>query len=252
MTRVVKICGLKTIEAAEHAIEAGADLLGVILVPNRARTADHDIVREISLLTQAKRTQNQSPFPSISAIRAELAKQQHTSPKSYSVSLAKLLVENGPFLVGVFRNQDLQSVLHIAKLVGLDFIQLHGSEDKIQFTDAADKLGLGTISRYVVPQDIHVAEDNATEFSMNKYVALQLLDSEAGGEGKVIDWDIVDNEMGFGQFILAGGLTPHNLENAAKVHNILGFDVSGGVEDASGNKDNAVITSFIDIGKSSI
>ena len=35
--KVVKICGIKTVEAASVAIDNGANLLGCILVPNRAR-----------------------------------------------------------------------------------------------------------------------------------------------------------------------------------------------------------------------
>ncbi|GCE99642.1 bifunctional tryptophan synthase trp1 [Zygosaccharomyces mellis] len=86
---VVKICGLQTVEAAQVAIESGADFVGVICVPNRKRTVDAEVAKSISKLCSGKSVK----------------------------------------LVGVFRNQAKEDVAKIARDYRLDVVQLHGDED---------------------------------------------------------------------------------------------------------------------------
>ena len=50
--KVVKICGIKTVEAASVAIDNGANLLGCILVPNRARTIDLEVAKQIARMVK--------------------------------------------------------------------------------------------------------------------------------------------------------------------------------------------------------
>lgn len=88
MTRV-KICGLREIEHARAAVEAGADLLGFIFYPPVRRYVDPLAVREI-----------------VRALQAGSAE-----------------------LVGVFVNEDAARIREVADLVGLDLIQLSGDED---------------------------------------------------------------------------------------------------------------------------
>jgi len=87
----VKICGVKTLEAAKKAAENGADFVGIIMVPNRQRSIDPDAAKQISAYLRG-------------------------------------LPEPRPKLVGVFRNQELDHVIAMQKEIPLDFVQLHGSE----------------------------------------------------------------------------------------------------------------------------
>ncbi|ANB14425.1 phosphoribosylanthranilate isomerase TRP1 [Sugiyamaella lignohabitans] len=45
---LVKVCGIKTVEAAIKALESGADMIGMILVPGRSRTVDFQDAKKIS------------------------------------------------------------------------------------------------------------------------------------------------------------------------------------------------------------
>ena len=247
---LVKICGLKSLVAAEKAVYSGADLLGAILVPNRARTIDYQVAKEISRLARESRKQRNRRFQTLQAIHEHIAQLKPTTVSEYYGTLSALVVENGPFFVGVFRNQPIDQVFEIADELELDFIQLHGSENKLDFISRNNESKYGIIGRYVVPKDVEEMESHLSDFMNHKLVVLALLDSEAGGEGKTIDWDLVSDRLHFGKFILAGGLNPDNLRAAGKVRNIMGFDVSGGVEDESGSKDLAKIQAFVDIGKS--
>ena len=66
---------------------------------------------------------------------------------------------------------------------------------------------------------------------------------------KVIDWEYISDNLYFTRAILAGGLTPENIRDTKDINNILGFDVSGGVE-TDGEKDFSKIVRFIAGGKS--
>lgn len=219
--KIVKICGLKTVDAAKVAIDNGANLLGCILVPNRARTIDHEVAKEISKLVKRER----KPF-----------KPTGNTPTEHFEQVSQWIIENGPFLVGVFRNQPREVVFRIARELDLDFIQLHGLEDKVLFIN--DEFGV--IPRYVVPDEIDLLQEQSN--ALMQCVSLPLLDSEAGGEGKLIDWSYIESLPT--KAILAGGLTPDNIP---VFDNILGYDVSGGVE-TNGIKDSTKIINFINRG----
>ncbi|RLV91263.1 hypothetical protein JA1_003985 [Spathaspora sp. JA1] len=248
MPRLVKICGLKTLDAATTAIENGANLLGCILVPNRKRTIPFEIAKQIS--SQVKQARIGRKFPTISDIQTYLKAQHYSSPREYFELVSEVIIDNGPFLVGVFQNQPIEEVISIANELQLDFIQLHGRENNVEFFTSEEIIGkFGLIVRYVMPDQWDDLMEQGEYLTNERIFAIPLLDSEAGGEGKVIDWDYVSENLGFTNVILAGGLTPDNLQATASINNVVGYDVSGGVEDNQGNKDLEKIKSFITIAK---
>lgn len=123
--KLVKVCGLQSVEAAQCAVEAGADLIGIICVPNRGRTVTPEVAREISALV-------------------------HDSKRN----------PNGTRLVGVFRNQSLDDVYTIARDYNVDIVQLHGDES---WKDYSDKLNLPIIKRAVFPRDCELVKQLASE-----------------------------------------------------------------------------------------
>lgn len=234
MEPVVKICGLKTVEAAECAIENGADLLGVIMVPNRARTVDDEVLKLISKMVKTKqKISSRQLLQQIRVLESEGAE--------YFETVKSLILENGPYLVGVFRNQPLETIKEKVEQLQLDFVQLHGSEN---FEEYIKELDVPVITRYVL--DSPKLHDSNL---VNRHV-LSLLDSELGGEGKLISWDDA-SEFGQrhgGRYLLAGGLTPENVLEAVRLEGCVGVDVAGGVE-TDGAKDLVKIKKFIENAK---
>lgn len=247
---IIKICGLKETNAAAKAIEDGADLLGMIMVPGRKRTVSLEVASDIAQKARAKREESNRTLMSAKDILRCLQLATYKDHNEYFEKAAQLISENGPFSVGVFRNQDISQVFQLASDCSVDFIQLHGNEKVEEYLDKNSNQRFGIIKRYVIPD--HTAEMNEffpsiTKRAQNTFV-LPLLDSEAGGEGKVIDWTLIDQQNG--KFLLAGGLNPENLQDTREyLGNVIGLDVSGGVEKEDGTKDLEKIEKFVTRGK---
>lgn len=206
---VIKICGIQSVEAAAKAVEEGANLVGVICVPNRKRTVDAHVAKQISQLVRASRA-------------------------------AKSDTNAGPYLVGVFRNQSVEEVVRIVQEYGIDIVQLHGSEEWQSYQSRLP--GLPLIKRFLFPKDCNEV------LGLGNGDCMPLFDSEAGGTGEKLDWQSI-SEWSVGsaekpEFILAGGLTPCNVGEAVKLAGVIGVDVSGGVE-TQGSKDLTKIGLFV-------
>lgn len=73
-----------------------------------------------------------------------------------------------------------------------------------------------------------------------------LLDSPKPGSGQRWDLSALAANAPDGQWLLAGGLAPHNVVEAAQAVKPWGVDVSSGIETAPGHKDPELISSFIE------
>lgn len=147
-----------------------------------------------------------------------------------------------PFVttVGVFVDEDLDTISGIVDLVGLDAVQLHGSETP-EFCDSA--------TRPVIKAFRVRGEEVLKELS-HYHVSACLLDAYRegvpGGTGEVFNWEIARRAAAQGRVILAGGLTPENVGEAVQRVRPYGVDVSSGVERSAGKKDMDKVKRFIE------
>ena len=151
------------------------------------------------------------------------------------VSRLKQFVPSRTKTVGVFVDEPEDYVIACAKQADLDMIQLHGCEDDAYIADIKEKTGLPVIKmiKPVSIDDIITARQSMAD--------LILLDSGAGGTGRVFDWSLAEN-LGR-DYILAGGLTPVNVGDAVKRLKPFAVDVSSGVE-TEGIKDFSKMKAF--------
>lgn len=151
------------------------------------------------------------------------------------VARMKEFVPSSAKTVGVFVDETLDFVISTAKTAKLDMIQLHGSESETYIAEIKEKTGLPVIKmiKPVSENDIITARQSIAD--------LILLDSGAGGTGKVFDWSLAEN-LGR-NYILAGGLTPVNVGEAVKRLKPFAVDVSSGVE-KEGIKDFSKMKAF--------
>jgi len=147
----------------------------------------------------------------------------------------KQFVPSNAKTVGVFVDEPEEYVIACSKEADLDMIQLHGSEDDAYIMSIKEKTGLPVIKmvKPVSEGDIITARQSKAD--------LILLDSGAGGTGKVFDWSLAENLSR--DYILAGGLTPANAGEAVKRLKPFAVDVSSGVE-TEGIKDFSKMKAF--------
>ena len=134
--------------------------------------------------------------------------------------------------VGVFVNENFQTVAELLNAGIIDAAQLHGNED-----DAYIK-NLRGLTKKIIIQAFQSNNIATAEKSLADFI---LIDSGAGG-GKVFDWTLIKNLRR--EYFLAGGLNPHNVGDAIKILSPFAVDVSSGIE-TDGKKDFDKMTSFI-------
>ena len=229
--RAVKICGTRTPEAAKVAIEAGADMIGIILVPGRKRYVPEEVALEIS------KTVKGTPR----AVQDDSYSLQDASPNAteYFAHSARLLNPRRALVVGVFLDASLSHIIEQVQKLDLDIVQLHGSEP----IEWARLIPVPVIRRFA-PNEIGL--------STRGYHTLPLLDAGVGGSGKQINMSAVkkDCERDPGlRFILAGGLDPGNVAGIlealrVEADRVVAVDVSSGVE-SDGKQDHEKIRAFV-------
>jgi phosphoribosylanthranilate isomerase len=192
---LVKICGIRTKEAAEAAVQAGADFIGFVFADSKRNiSAERAAIIAQGLPTQVKK-------------------------------------------VGVFVDEQPERMIEIAKLVGLDYLQLHGDES----ADIASQLPFNIIK--AIP---------AEPFYLNKirgypcdYYLIDSPSENRGGSGKTFNWELMEKyDLDRKKLLLAGGLTEGNVQKAIEIVHPIGVDVSSGVE-TNGEKDVVKIKRFI-------
>lgn len=129
-------------------------------------------------------------------------------------------------LVGVFMNQELEEVIEIVDQVGLDIIQLHGSESNEYIGKLKSRFD-GEIWK-AIP-----GSKECIMFFNDIQADLILIDStKGGGSGKTADWELIRRfQDDFNKpYILAGGLHAGNIKDALEILSPAGIDISSGIE----------------------
>ncbi len=145
--------------------------------------------------------------------------------------------------VGVFVNEDPQTIKRIMETAALDVVQLHGDEDP-EFCSLFDKPVIKAF-RVAGKEDMAGAE----RFK----VWATLIDGKGpgyGGTGVKSDWGLAAEAAGsHPRTFLAGGLTPENVAEAIMAVRPWGVDAASGVESEPGKKDPDKIFRFVKAAK---
>jgi phosphoribosylanthranilate isomerase len=161
------------------------------------------------------------------------------SPRAVSVEQASRIVEGLPpfvTVVGLFVNAERSEIAATLAQTRIDLLQFHGSESP----EACESYGRPYIKAIRMREGIDLT---ALKRQYPGAAAL-LLDAYTkgvpGGTGTRFDWDRIPRGLN-GSIILAGGLSPENIESAVRQVRPFAVDVSGGVESQKGIKDPAKI-----------
>lgn len=170
------------------------------------------------------------------------------SPRHVTVQQAKQLAKHIPAyvsIVGLFVNATSDEIAQVLAEVPLDILQFHGDETAAQCQYIAKKHQRRWYKAIQVKPDLDVIAEIKQYHQAG--ASAMLLDAWhpelKGGTGHCFDWEKfpkLDIPL-----ILAGGLTPENIEDAIKTTGAYAVDVSGGVEFAKGIKDQQLIQQFM-------
>ncbi len=150
-------------------------------------------------------------------------------------------VPAGVAAVGVFRHETAADAVAVAREAGLEWVQLHGErtpEDVRAVHDAGLQI-IRAITMEAAPEEFaDWGED------------LLLIDAAVPGSGEAWDYGSV-RALGLEgrRWLLAGGLDPVNVAQAAAAAGAWGVDVSSGVEQSRGVKDLSKIRVFVTAAK---
>jgi len=203
----VKICGLRTAEHINAAIDAGADMLGFIFHEPSHRFIEPQQIRSV---LDASASFMQPPTGQCK-----------------------------PDLVGVFVNKEVDYINDVVEQVGLQYVQLHGTETP-EFCQQ--------IKRPVIKAlQVHNTADLQQIKSYQSVAWRLLLDTPTpdwGGSGQTYDWELARLASQTHRILLAGGLTVENVAAAIRQVHPWGVDVSSGIE-TDRQKDSEKIRAFI-------
>ncbi len=204
----VKICGIRDPEVLETAIGGGAAAIGFVFAPG--------------------------------------------SPREISPGEAARLAPHAPpavLRVGLFVDADDEVIGRAAAAARLDALQLHGRETPERAAEIRRRFGLEVWKALPVSEP----EDVSAAFAFEGAADRLLFDSRPpagarlpGGNALAFDWSLLDAPLPGLPWLLSGGLTAGNLEEAARISGARAVDVSSGVERSRGVKDPALVRAFLE------
>lgn len=156
------------------------------------------------------------------------------SPRAVTPQQAATIMASAPLAyVGVFVDEDPNTVASVVRELRLSGVQLHGAETP----DYVRQL------RELVPENTaiwkaHGIADQVPDIGqwpVDRHVLDCRVGQRSGGTGQTFDWSLLAN-VDRQNVMLAGGLNPDNAAEAAAL-GCAGLDFNSGVESAPGKKD---------------
>ena len=149
--------------------------------------------------------------------------------------------------VGVFVNEDAETIKRIAEDYALDYIQLHGSESP----DYIHALRVdGGFAAVIKAFNIATTGDLEATKPYEDIADYFLFDTKAqlpGGSGQQFDWSVLADYHGETPFLLSGGIGPDDAERVKAFNHpkCAGFDLNSKFEVVPALKDVNILKEFI-------
>ena len=145
--------------------------------------------------------------------------------------------------VGVFVDEDIETVRRIADDYALEFIQLHGHE-------SADYCAQLKELKLIKAISVSGQDDIATYKTYEGLVDYFLFDTKCpsvGGSGRQFDWTVLSAYDGNTPFLLSGGIGPDDAERLRSSHRekCVGIDLNSRFEIGPGLKDINKLKDFL-------
>lgn len=164
------------------------------------------------------------------------------SPRAVTIAQAKEIVANLPpfvSIVALFVDAEPEEVQACINALPIDVLQFHGDETAAY----CEQFGMHYLKAIRMREDVDL-EALTKEYSTASALLLDSFQAGIpGGTGQVFDWALIEKINK--PIILAGGLDSNNVAMAIKQVQPYAVDVSGGVEQSKGIKDEQKISTFM-------
>lgn len=148
--------------------------------------------------------------------------------------------------VGVFVNQDLDLIKKNVKKFGLDFVQLHGNENK-EFCSEVNSF-CKVIKVFHLSENFNF-EKLAPFEKLCKYYLFDTKSEKYGGSGQKFNWSILKNYNSSKGFFISGGIDISDVNRIIELKKmklpIFGIDVNSKFEIRPGLKNKTKIEKLI-------
>jgi phosphoribosylanthranilate isomerase len=207
MSLLVKICGLRSEDTVDVALEAGADLVGFVFFPPSPRHLGYEAARALGRRVAGR------------------AGKVALTVDADDATLAAIVEALDPDMLQLHGKEPPARVTAVKARFGRPVMKAIPVEARDDL--AAVKAYTGVADRLLFDAR---APHEATR---------------PGGLGKPFDWRLLENLDPGVPFMLSGGLDAGNVAEALRVTRAPGVDVSSGVERTPGEKDPDKIRAFI-------
>jgi phosphoribosylanthranilate isomerase len=207
MPLTVKICGLRTPEPLEVALESGADLVGFVFFPPSPRNVGFQQAEALGARVKGR------------------AGKVALSVDASDEMLARIVEALKPDMLQLHGRETPDRVVQVRTRFGLPVIKA---------LPIARRSDLSPIREYANVADRLLFDARAPQEA-----------TRPGGLGKTFDWTLLKGIDPKIDFMLSGGLDADNVAQALAVIQAPGVDVSSGVERRPGEKDLHKIRDFI-------
>lgn len=183
MTIKVKICGLRDRKSVAAAVECGADYLGVVFFPPSPRNIGPEDAADI-----------------LAGVPDDIIK------------------------VGLFVDPDDDFLSAVLNHVRLDLIQLHGKESPARVEEIRQNFGLPVMKACPISEVSDIETARAYE-GVADYLLFDAKPPKGatrpGGNAAAFDWDLLRGISFNCPWMLAGGLTAENIQEAVRALSLI-------------------------------
>lgn len=207
MPLLVKICGLKTPEALDVALEAGADQVGFVFFPPSPRNLGYEAARKLGERVKGR------------------AEKVALTVDATDDMISDIVEALRPDMLQLHGTETPERVVAVRTRFRLPVMKALPIEDRNS---------LSPIRIYAKVADRIIFDARAPREA-----------TRPGGLGKTFDWRLLEGVDPGVPFMLSGGLDAGNVADALAITRAPGVDVSSGVERAPGEKDADKIRAFV-------
>ena len=150
--------------------------------------------------------------------------------------------------VGVFVDEEVETIVRRTEECGLNRVQLHGRETATSIRQLRQRLPQGV--EIIKAISIHTLDDLALAKAYEPLADYLLFDTKCetvGGSGRQFDWSILNHYQGQRPFLLSGGIGPDDARRLAAFSHpqLAGYDLNSRFETAPGIKNVEALRQFL-------